>query len=170
MRTLPGRSVWITNIIFWRPPGNRTPTTAEVAVCQPFLERQIELIRPRRILFLGGNRSNLARWRPWAGNSRAGAVWNENYRYTFQDDLSWTKGNHNFKFGFFTERDAKTEPGSGTYTGVYDFGHSGDNGLLNCLTLPCFSYRLMAFWLKRCHVSLCLTMRNLNDRSLALGD
>ena len=40
-------TVWITNIIFWRPPGNRTPTAGEVAVCQPFLERQIELIRPR---------------------------------------------------------------------------------------------------------------------------
>ena len=33
--------------IFWRPPGNRAPTTAEVAVCQPFVERQIELLRPR---------------------------------------------------------------------------------------------------------------------------
>jgi hypothetical protein len=81
------------------------------------------------ILFLGGSRSNLARWRPWAGNSRAGAVWNENYRYTFQNDLSWTRGRHNLKFGFFTERNSKTEPGSGTYTGVYDFGHSGDNPL-----------------------------------------
>jgi Carboxypeptidase regulatory-like domain len=81
------------------------------------------------ILFLGGNRSNLARWRPWAGNSRPGAAWNENYRYTFQNDLSWTKGRHNMKFGLVTERDAKTEPGSGTYTGVYDFGHSGDNPL-----------------------------------------
>lgn len=47
-------SVWITNAIFWRPPGNRTPTPAEIAVCQPFLERQIELIRPRLIVFLGG--------------------------------------------------------------------------------------------------------------------
>ncbi len=81
------------------------------------------------ILFLGGNRANLARWRPWAGNSRPGAGWNENYRYTFQDDLSWTKGRHNLKFGFFTERNSKTEPGSATYTGVYDFGHSGDNPL-----------------------------------------
>ena len=52
---LDRRSVWITNIIFWRPPGNRTPTTAEVAVCQPFLERQIALIRPRQLLFLGGS-------------------------------------------------------------------------------------------------------------------
>lgn len=47
--------VWITNIIFWRPPGNRPPTTTEVAICQPFLERQIELLRPRLILFLGGS-------------------------------------------------------------------------------------------------------------------
>ena len=52
---LDRRSVWITNIIFWRPPGNRAPTTAEIAVCQPFLERQIELLRPRHILFLGGS-------------------------------------------------------------------------------------------------------------------
>ncbi len=48
------RSVWITNAIFWRPPGNRSPTTAELAICQPFLERQIELLRPELILFLGG--------------------------------------------------------------------------------------------------------------------
>ncbi|MFO1072158.1 MAG: uracil-DNA glycosylase [Geminicoccaceae bacterium] len=47
--------VWITNILFWRPPGNRTPTTIEVATCQPFLERQIELLAPRLILFLGGS-------------------------------------------------------------------------------------------------------------------
>jgi uracil-DNA glycosylase family 4 len=47
--------VWITNVIFWRPPGNREPTTTEVAVCQPFVERQIELLRPRHILFLGGS-------------------------------------------------------------------------------------------------------------------
>lgn len=45
---------WITNIIFWRPPGNRSPTSAEIAICQPFLERQIELLRPRLIVFLGG--------------------------------------------------------------------------------------------------------------------
>ena len=49
------RSVWITNILFWRPPGNRTPTATEVAICQPFLERQIELLEPKLILFLGGS-------------------------------------------------------------------------------------------------------------------
>lgn len=46
--------VYITNLIFWRPPGNRPPTAAEIAICQPFLERQIELLRPRLIVFLGG--------------------------------------------------------------------------------------------------------------------
>ena len=43
---LDRRTVWITNIIFWRPPGNRPPTATEIAVCQPFLERQIELHPP----------------------------------------------------------------------------------------------------------------------------
>lgn len=46
--------VYITNLICWRPPGNRSPSAAEIAVCQPFLERQIELLRPHRILFVGG--------------------------------------------------------------------------------------------------------------------
>ena len=38
--------VYITNTIFWRPPGNRRPTGVEVAQCLPFLQRQIELVRP----------------------------------------------------------------------------------------------------------------------------
>ena len=46
--------VYITNSIYWRPPGNRPPTPAEIAACQPFLERQIELIRPKLIGFVGG--------------------------------------------------------------------------------------------------------------------
>lgn len=46
--------VWITNVIFWRPPGNRAPTPAEIAICQPFLERQIEIIRPDLMVFVGG--------------------------------------------------------------------------------------------------------------------
>lgn len=47
-------AVYITNVIYWRPPGNRAPTQAEMAVCLPFLERQIELVRPRLIVFAGG--------------------------------------------------------------------------------------------------------------------
>ena len=46
--------VHITNIVYWRPPGNRTPTPQEAQVCRPFLERQIELVAPSVILLLGG--------------------------------------------------------------------------------------------------------------------
>jgi len=45
--------VYITNLVFWRPPGNRTPTPEEVQVCQPFVERQIELLSPKILVFLG---------------------------------------------------------------------------------------------------------------------
>lgn len=48
------QSVYITNIVYWRPPGNRTPTPQEAQVCAPFLERQIELVAPKVVLFLGG--------------------------------------------------------------------------------------------------------------------
>jgi len=44
----------ITNIVYWRPPGNRTPTAGEALVCRPFLERQIELVAPERLVLLGG--------------------------------------------------------------------------------------------------------------------
>ena len=46
--------VHITNIVYWRPPGNRTPTPQEAQVCRPFLERQIELVEPEIICLLGG--------------------------------------------------------------------------------------------------------------------
>jgi uracil-DNA glycosylase len=46
--------VYIANIIPWRPPGNRTPTPQEAAVCQPFIERQIELANPDVLVCLGG--------------------------------------------------------------------------------------------------------------------
>lgn len=46
--------VHITNIVYWRPPGNRTPTPQEAQVCRPFLDRQIELVGPDIIVTLGG--------------------------------------------------------------------------------------------------------------------
>jgi uracil-DNA glycosylase len=49
---LDRRSAYITNIIFWRPPGNRPPTAAEVA-CLPFVERHIELASPELLVLLG---------------------------------------------------------------------------------------------------------------------
>ncbi len=46
--------VYLTNTIYWRPPGNRPPTSLEVAQCLPFLQRQIELVRPDILVPLGG--------------------------------------------------------------------------------------------------------------------
>jgi uracil-DNA glycosylase family 4 len=46
-------SAYIGNIVPWRPPGNRNPTPQEVAVCRPFVERQIELVDPEIIVCLG---------------------------------------------------------------------------------------------------------------------
>ena len=46
--------VYITNTVYWRPPGNRTPTPEEVEACAPFLARQIELLSPDVLVLLGG--------------------------------------------------------------------------------------------------------------------
>jgi DNA polymerase len=47
-------SVYITNVIAWRPPGNRTPTPQETEICRPFIERHIELAKPEILVLMGG--------------------------------------------------------------------------------------------------------------------
>jgi uracil-DNA glycosylase family 4 len=47
--------VYIGNVIYWRPPGNRTPTPDERAMCEPFIRRQIELVAPKVMMTLGGS-------------------------------------------------------------------------------------------------------------------
>lgn len=46
--------VYITNILPWRPPGNRNPTASEIAVCMPFVERHIALVAPDILVLVGG--------------------------------------------------------------------------------------------------------------------
>jgi DNA polymerase len=46
--------VYIANLLPWRPPGNRTPTPQEVAICLPFIQRQIELADPDVLVCIGG--------------------------------------------------------------------------------------------------------------------
>ncbi len=50
---LDNTSVYIANIIPWRPPGNRTPTPQETQICLPFIRRQIELVNPAVLVCLG---------------------------------------------------------------------------------------------------------------------
>jgi uracil-DNA glycosylase family 4 len=47
-------AVYIANVVPWRPPGNRTPTPQETAICLPFIRRQIELANPDILVCLGG--------------------------------------------------------------------------------------------------------------------
>lgn len=47
-------SVYIVNVVPWRPPGNRTPSDQETEICRPFLTRQIELVDPAVLVSLGG--------------------------------------------------------------------------------------------------------------------
>lgn len=47
------QNVYITNLIYWRPPGNRDPSPIEMQMCAPFLLRQIELKKPKLLLTAG---------------------------------------------------------------------------------------------------------------------
>jgi DNA polymerase len=75
-------SAYIANIVPWRPPGNRTPTPQEAAICLPFIARQIELANPDILVCLGkpsmqtllgineGIRSARGRWREYDTGTR----------------------------------------------------------------------------------------------------
>ncbi|HEX3500611.1 MAG TPA: uracil-DNA glycosylase [Stellaceae bacterium] len=47
-------AAYITNVLYWRPPGNRKPTPAEIAACLPFVQRHIALVRPAVLVLCGG--------------------------------------------------------------------------------------------------------------------
>ena len=51
---LDRNSAYISNILPWRPPGNRTPTLSEINSCLPFIKRHIELINPSVLILVGG--------------------------------------------------------------------------------------------------------------------
>lgn len=69
-------TAYITNILPWRPPGNRTPSTGEIAVCLPFVERHIALKAPR-ILVMAGGTSAKALLGTEQGITRLRGRWNE---------------------------------------------------------------------------------------------
>jgi uracil-DNA glycosylase len=65
---LKREQVYITNIVKCRPPGNRDPQPEEIEACRPYLDKQVELIRPRLIITLG--RYSMQRYFPGASISR----------------------------------------------------------------------------------------------------
>lgn len=46
--------IYISNVLNWRPPGNRTPTPQEIAIARPFIQRHIELVNPEIVVMVGG--------------------------------------------------------------------------------------------------------------------
>lgn len=48
------KNCYISNTVFWRPPGNRPPTPEELAICRPFVEKHIALVKPKLIVLVGG--------------------------------------------------------------------------------------------------------------------
>ncbi len=66
--------VLITNVIYWRPPGNRTPTTDEIAACVPFVLRHVALVRPK-VLVLAGGTAARALLPPGPGITRLRGRW-----------------------------------------------------------------------------------------------
>ena len=69
---------YISNILFWRPPGNRSPTTAEIAACMPFIRRHIELATPKVLVYLGGTAAKTMLDRT-EGIMRLRGKWYEHY-------------------------------------------------------------------------------------------
>ncbi|MFH1486755.1 MAG: uracil-DNA glycosylase [Chloroflexota bacterium] len=68
MAGLQREDVYICNVIKCRPPGNRDPLPSEIQACRAWLERQIELIKPRVVVTLG--RYSMARYFPGAAISK----------------------------------------------------------------------------------------------------
>ncbi|MBO6509462.1 MAG: uracil-DNA glycosylase [Roseibium sp.] len=99
-------SAYIANVVPWRPPGNRTPTPQETEICKPFIQRQIELVNPDVLVFLGaasaktllgvqdGIRKMRGRWMQYPGNGKqiaAIATYHPAYllRSPLEKRLSW---------------------------------------------------------------------------------
>lgn len=66
--------VYITNVVHWRPPGNRPPTPEEMAMCLPFLNKHIELVSPKILVLLGATAMK-ALLRAPTSLSQARGVW-----------------------------------------------------------------------------------------------
>lgn len=69
------QAVYITNVLPWRPPGNRTPDPGEIAMMLPFLERHVELVAPEFVVLMGNTPCQAVLGR--AGITRIRGNWTE---------------------------------------------------------------------------------------------
>jgi DNA polymerase len=66
---IPRKDIWISNVIYYRPPENRDPSSEEIAAFRPYVDRQIEIIDPKIIITLG--RFSMAKFAPGVKISQA---------------------------------------------------------------------------------------------------
>lgn len=102
---LERKNVYITNIVKYRPPGNRDPNPEEIEAFMPYLKQQIEIINPKLIIFLGRHAMNVflpelrisqAHGQPKRKNGRvylplfhpAAALYNGGLRQTLIEDFN----------------------------------------------------------------------------------
>lgn len=71
---------YITNTLFWRPPGNRPPTSDELEICRPFVEKHIALVNPTTMVLVGGTATKAV-----LGDSR-GITRLRGQRFTYKND------------------------------------------------------------------------------------
>lgn len=76
-------SAYISNVLFWRPPGNRTPSKEETAICLPFVEKHIALMQPRLLVCAGGTAASTLLASPY-GITRLRSSFHE-YRNRYLD-------------------------------------------------------------------------------------
>jgi DNA polymerase len=77
------KSVYITNVVNWRPPGNRPPTPEEIEQCRPFLSRHIDIVAPKIIVLLGLTAMHSV-LRIKSGLAKAREVW---FHYTMSNGV-----------------------------------------------------------------------------------
>ncbi len=79
------KNVYITNMVFWRPPANRKPTETEIALCIPFVEKHIAIINPDIIIACGSTAANALLHNGFAISKLVGSVFTYNNRFTTRD-------------------------------------------------------------------------------------
>lgn len=72
---LDREAVWVGHAVYWRPPGNRSVTPLELALCRPFLLRQLELVAPALVLLAGSQAVRQVLGSPDGVKQRRGKLW-----------------------------------------------------------------------------------------------
>lgn len=99
-------NLYITNVIFWRPPGNRRPTDEELSICKPFVDRHIELVAPKVVVLVGATamtaitktnepiskaRGKFIELKQYSGNIKSFTIFHPSYlmRQSVKKKISW---------------------------------------------------------------------------------